>query len=564
MADHRPRIDISHLDPVDVVLFMTRKAGLDMPDGASDWLSATGPAPDDRQTRTYRQLLADLRAADLPDYATAAIDDALDGARGDNRLADLLGQATGSPAPDVPDADTLRTAARAGVARSDVADVEHNVPQDAQTADPARNEPPDAGDDPIGVLLSAARGSGVPVPAGAHAWLSQPGSAPFGESWPYRRLLTSLALAPLTAQDRRAVDDALAQARSGTNRIADMLGPGAAEEPSAASEPPPSLRRAATGTPSRGLRQRDRRQTEGDRRRADRRRAWLQRLGIAALLSMLGAAGAWGASETIDALRSRTDARLNSSRAVAVEPDPENRPGPDVSAEASDLVAAALDTRTGAGEGTPVTISNVALPTRDPALHDGSLAWSLVAHAEGVTRTLVDADNRQAATVTTVPVTELFIDHRWRPADGVAEQLQTAPGSQWAFDGSRAVDPPAGRSFYLTATSGDIAVAQHQGGRIRLDGQDSIQRWFAVPTTDGVIAVVLELATPRPTSSAVQAATAQWLSDSAVVLSRIAGVDRDDVITWVADVLAADQPAARSDTAPTADRTFLGVLTRRY
>lgn len=544
MADHSPRIDISHLDPVDVLLFMARKAGLDTPDGASDWLSATGPAPDGRQTQAYGQLLADLRAADLPDYAMAAIDDALDGARGDNRLADLLGQATDSFAHDAPDADTIGTAARAGFARSDVADVEETVPQ-AQTADPARKEPPDAGDDPIGVLLSAARGAGVPVPAGAHAWLSHPGPAPFGESWPYRRLLTSLALAPLTAEDRRVVDDALAQARAGTNRIADMLGPQAAEEPSAASESFPSHRSASTGIPSRGLRQRNRRQTENDRRRADdRRRAWLQRLGIAALLSTLGAAGVWGASEAIDALRSRADARLNSGRAVAVEPDPENRSGPDVSAEASDLVAAALDTRTGAGEGTPVTISNVALPTRDPSLHDASLTWSLAAHAEGVTRTLVDADNRQAATVTTVPVTELFIEDDWRPADGVAEQLQTAPGSQWAFDGSRGVDPPAGRSFYLTATSGDITVAQHPAGRIRLDGQGSIQRWLAVPTTDGVIAVVLELANPRPTSSAVETATAQWLSDSAVVLSRVAGVDRDDVIAWIADVLAADQPAA--------------------
>lgn len=274
MEPRQPSLDVSSLDPVDVVVVLARKAGLAVPEGAQDWLAAPAPPPP-AEVERYATFLAQVRAAELPDVLRGILDGALDGATGPDRLADLLGQATAPAAPVPPPDDD-----RAG-------------PPDAGDDEQGWYEAPP--DDAVAVLLAAARRAGVPVPAGGHAWLSTPGIASFERSWPYRRMLTSLALAPLPPEVRAEIDDAISRSRATGTRLAHLLEPEPRRDPDPPREPA-----------SAGLGDLYRRAPATTRAGRSQRAAPGLRVVLLVVLSLAGGVlVAWGLQHAVPAVRER-------------------------------------------------------------------------------------------------------------------------------------------------------------------------------------------------------------------------------------------------------------------
>lgn len=289
MDSRSVKLDLSAVDPVDVVMAVAQKAGLAVPDSARAWLAAAGAAPGD-EAAPYVQFLTELREAEVGDLYRDALETALGSARGDTRLAHLLGQATAVvPPPTEPTGD-------AGETSEDTPGDNVVAPRKAPTTEVSDDSFAGPADDPIDVLLAAARKAGVPVPAGARAWLSAPRPAPFDESWAYRRMLTALTITRLPPDVRATVDDAKARARSNSDRLAELLG---ARDTDLEERPArfsglrsPELPRRVPGpdSPSRGRS----RQTRSRGRDGRRGGVWRQRLALVVLAFVFGAAATWG------------------------------------------------------------------------------------------------------------------------------------------------------------------------------------------------------------------------------------------------------------------------------
>lgn len=343
MDPNATRLDLSTVDPVDVVMLVARKAGVAAPDDARAWLAAPGRAPR-RRSAPYVAFLTELRRADVSEIFRDALEVALASARGDIRLADLLDQTTpATSAPSGPAADT----------GDDRDDVEQTGPTADGRDDADGAAPPDEAsddwyeapaDDAIGVLLAVARRAGVAVPDGARAWLSAPPPAPFDESWAYRRMLTTLPLAPVPTDVRAAIDDALAGARSGSGRLAELLGahaPDATEQQGDPAGPgSPDRHRHDPGPGDLHVRHGRARPRPSRHRRPRLRyirprwrctrtigwaRNWRRWLAVAALAVAVGAAAAWAVLQVAPELRHHLPA-LGLRQAFSGEPQDDGRP----------------------------------------------------------------------------------------------------------------------------------------------------------------------------------------------------------------------------------------------
>lgn len=537
MDTNPPKLDVSAHDPVEVLMIVARNADVDVPAGAREWLSAQGPAPDAADAAVYAELVAELRRAQLPAVARTALDDALEAARDDRRLAHLLGQAT-APEGSADRGESADGASRGGP-----------EPRQAETAevdDDGWFEPPDDDDDPIAAFLAVAERAGVPIPAGAAAWLSATGPAPVGEAWPYRTMITALAVAPLPVELRAAADRAQARARAVPCRLAELLGTTRQAEPT----PAPTSRAVAQAQSHRrrwsqlrpgadGLhRQPDaRRDGQTRRQRPRRQRRWplprwqrprpARTYRMVVLLAVLLAVGAGiGAAVARVAPEARElVARFTSSSAAHTSSGPTEPRGevPTPEDGAQDV-------------GTRGSHEDAA------ALVDAALRRRPGRPGVAAEHTLVDAETGRTATVTTIAVREVVVDGAWVPADDVAGQLTGVGGvgddrtRPWTPVPADVAPAPGGETFLLDGPVEATPVVRH--GQVELAaGGGGTQRWLLVPSPAGAVAVVLTVPDGALSPEALRAADEQWLAAASRVLTRFGGADRDDVVGWVAETL---------------------------
>jgi hypothetical protein len=516
-------LDLSGVDPVDVVLLVARKGGVAVPDDARPWLAAARPAPL-AEVEAYARFLADVRAVELRDVILAALEAALAGARADTRLAELLGR----PAPSDPDGGG--TAVERGAEGDGPAgDEEPGDVSDGGGRDAAGD---DAGDwyeapagDAITAVLTVAGRAGIPVPGDARAWLSDPTPAPFDEAWPYRSLLTALAVTPVPPEVGTAIDDALARARAGGGRLAELLGGTTSDRGDVAGPvvAVPSGRRPEA--PGRwrpawsALRRRSGAAVPSRRRRPRPRVALGRRVGLTLLALTVAAVAAW----VIVGIAPRVGDHLPAFDPGG--PDPASADGPLADGAVADRSALA---------------SADAEQLVDDVVRAGDAGWPSA--TDGVRRRSFRGRAGVDATVTTLRVDDVAVDGGWRPPDDVRAVVvglaaQDRRGWTLAAD---TLAPPAGATFALRGTGEAVDAVRH--GRETVTGpvDGRTQRWLVVPTDGRPVAVVLDV--PSTASDAPPAAEAAWLSDAAAALLR-GGNDREAVVAWIAGVLA-DGPDA--------------------